>query len=86
MLLVALVQLERRLGRGDVDDHHLIELVPLAEVAQVGLDALDGLARRRGALHLGQVGELADGRAGAEHGAGADVRRPGFELRRRRRR
>ena len=39
-------QLERRLGRRDVDDDDLIELVLRLKGPQVGLDAVDGLARR----------------------------------------
>ena len=40
--IVDLAELEGRLGRGDVDDHDLIELVRSREGAQVGLDAFDG--------------------------------------------
>jgi hypothetical protein len=77
---VGLGQFERRLGRGDVDDHDLVELVGLAEPAQVVLDAFDGLPRGVHALGVRQVGQPGDGRPGVQHGAGADVRRPGVEL------
>ncbi len=76
----ALVELQRRLGRGDVGDDHGIEPLALAELAQIRRDALDGLERRGDAVDLRQFDELADGRAGAEHGAGADVRGPALQV------
>ncbi len=73
-------QRERRFRRGDVDHDHLVEPLYLAEVAQVGLDAVDGGARRLNHLHLRQVGEARDRRPRIQDGAGPDVRLPLFQI------
>ena len=49
-------------------------------MAQVGLDAVDGGARRLDLLRLRQVGEARDGRPRIEDGAGPDVRLPLFQV------
>ena len=69
-------QLEGRLGRGDVDHHHLVQMVLRPEGVQIGPDALDGGTRRLSTLGFGQVGQPGDGAAGVQDGAGPDVFRP----------
>src|SRR5438876_12030982 len=73
-------QLERRLGRGDVDYDNLIELMGIAKLAEVLLNALDGGAGRIGSRDIGPVGELGNGGARVQNGSRPDVLRPGVEV------
>src|SRR5712692_9198864 len=74
------LQLERRLGRGDVDDDQLIELVVVAEFAQVLLDAFDGGTGGVSLRYVRPVGELTDGRSSVQDRAGPNVFGPGVEI------
>ena len=79
--LVEVPQREGGLRGGDIKHHDLIQMIPLAEVLQVGLDVADGGPEVGEAVGRRQVGQLADRLAGVEDRAGPNIRRPFVQLR-----
>ena len=83
--LLLVVRLEHRLRRSRVHHHDLIELVRGLERLEVGLNRVDGFARRAGLTHVGAIYQSRDRGVRLVHHAGADVLRPRFQIARTRR-